>query len=186
MGKWIRHGGYYPVWLLRIWRKDKGYCEARYMDEHIKLIEGRPKFLENDIIDENHKNLHFWVTKHNSYATREAIDILNSKYHFLAFDTLENKILGTQETRKRWLKEKFYLKMPLFIRPLFYFIYRYFIKLGFIDGPEGLIWHFLQGFWYRFLVDAKLYEVYKKAGRDKDAIKKFIQEEYEVILDETG
>ncbi|MFA5411629.1 MAG: glycosyltransferase family 2 protein [Candidatus Omnitrophota bacterium] len=186
LGKWMRHGGYYPAWLLRLWRKDKGYCEKRYMDEHIKLREGRPGFLRNDIIDENRKNLYFWIDKHNRYATREAIDILNSEYHFLPFDTLEEKLQGTQEARKRWLKTKIYLKSPLFIRAFLYFIYRYFIKLGFLDGPQGLTWHFLQGFWYRFLVDAKLYEIYTKAGKDKAAVREFIREEYGVNLDEAG
>jgi hypothetical protein len=69
--------------------------------------------------------------------------------------------LGSQERRKRWIKENFYSKMPLFIRSFLYFLYRYFFRFGFLDGKEGLIFHFLQGFWYRFLVDAKIYE-YKK------------------------
>ena len=68
--------------------------------------------------------------------------------------------------------------MPLFMRPFFYFFYRYFIKFGFLEGKEGLMWHFLQGFWYRFLVDAKIFEIYKKTGKNKEDIKKFIKDEY--------
>ena len=51
------------------------------------------------------------------------------------------------------------MRLPLFIRAFVYFNYRYFIKFGFLDGIEGLIFHFLQGFWFRFLVDAKIYEI---------------------------
>ncbi|HWP91111.1 MAG TPA: glycosyltransferase family 2 protein [Thermodesulfobacteriota bacterium] len=163
MGRWIRHGGYYPTWLLRIWRRGKAHCEERWMDEHIKIREGKVLFLENDIIDDNHNKLHWWIGKHNSYATREAIDLLNLKHKFVIYDTVPTKLFGTQEQRKRWLKQTIYANMPLFLRPFLYFIYRYVIRLGFLDGKEGLIWHFLQGLWYRFLVDAKIYEVQMRA-----------------------
>jgi glycosyltransferase involved in cell wall biosynthesis len=178
MGTWIKHGGYYPTWLLRIWKKGKAHCEDRWMDEHIKIIEGEVLFLKNDIIDENQKNLHWWIGKHNSYATREAVDILNLKYHLLNYDSVSSNYWGSQEQRKRWIKEKLYANMPLFMRPFFYFFYRYFIKFGFLEGKEGLMWHFLQGFWYRFLVDAKIFEIYKKTGKNKEDIKKFIKDEY--------
>ncbi|MGV3602419.1 MAG: glycosyltransferase family 2 protein, partial [Dyadobacter fermentans] len=82
-----------------------------------------------------------------------------------------------QEQRTRFLKIK-YANMPLFTRPFIYFTYRYFIKLGFLDGTKGLIWHVLQGFWYRFLVDAKIYEVYHRVGRDKEAIISHFRTEY--------
>lgn len=178
MGRWIKHGGYYPTWLLRIWRKDKAYCEERWMDEHMKVTEGRVSFLEADIIDENKKDLHWWIGKHNSYATREAVDILNLKDGFLAYDTIPPKLFGTQEQRKRWIKENIYANMPLFVRPFLYFIYRYIVKLGFLDGKEGLIWHFLQGFWYRFLVDAKIYEIRKRARSEGRSVCEVIREVY--------
>ncbi len=178
MGKWIKHGGYYPTWLLRVWRRGKAYCEERWMDEHMKIIEGDVLFLENDIIDENRKDLHWWTGKHNSYATREAIDILNLKYNFLDYDGVSAKFWGTQEQRKRWIKEKIYANLPLFVRPFFYFIFRYVIKLGFLDGKEGLIWHFLQGFWYRFLVDAKVYEIKKRTEAEHKAVRDVIYELY--------
>jgi len=182
LGKWIEHGGYYPTWLLRIWRRGKALCEDRWMDEHIKINEGKTLSLKHDIIDENFKNLHWWIGKHNSYATREAIDILNLKYNLLNYDSVPACFLGTQEQRKRWMKEKIYANLPLFIRPFVYFFYRYFIKFGFLDSKEGLVWHFLQGFWYRFLVDAKIFEIYKKVGRNKECIEKFIKDEYGISL----
>lgn len=183
MGRWIKHGGYYPTWLLRIWRKNKAYCEERWMDEHMKVVEGKVSFLESDIIDENRKDLHWWIGKHNSYATREAIDIFNLKYGFLDYDTIPSKLLGTQEQRKRWIKEKIYANMPLFVRPFLYFVYRYIIKLGFLDGREGLIWHVLQGFWYRFLVDAKIYEIQKRARSEGKSVREVISDLYGIEFD---
>ena len=177
MGKWIKYGGYYPTWLLRIWRYDKGRIEQRWMDEHIKLTSGKKVQFQNDIVDENKNNLTWWTTKHNNYATREAIDILNILYNFTSYDEIVPNIFGTQEQKKRWLKIR-YASLPLFIRPVLYFHWRYFLKLGFLDGKQGLIWHFLQGFWYRFLVDAKIYEIYFRAGKEKKEIAKFLKKEY--------
>ena len=56
--------------------------------------------------------------------------------------------------------------MPRFVRPLLYFAYRYFVRLGFLDGVPGLIWHVLQGFWYRFLIDSILYDVERRAAAE--------------------
>jgi glycosyltransferase involved in cell wall biosynthesis len=179
--KWIRHGSYYPIWLLRIWQNGHGICEESWMDEHIKLFEGKTILLQNDLVDHNLNNLTWWTQKHNLYAIREVIDLLNIKYNFRDFEAVEPKLFGTQEQRKRYLKVK-YANLPLFTRPFIYFIYRYIIRLGFIDGKQGLIWHFLQGFWYRFLVDAKIYEVYKRAGKDKNTIKEFFKSEFDKEL----
>ena len=186
LDRWIKHGGYYPIWFLRIWRKGNAYCEERWMDEHIKVTEGNTIFLENDIIDYNKKNLHWWIAKHNDYATREAIDILNVRYNILKpiMNPVSAKLFGTQEQKKRWIKEKIYVYIPLFIRPFLYFIYKYFFRLGFLDGSEGLIRHFMQGFWYRFLVDAKIYEIKKILKKEKQSIKAIIEKIYDIKLED--
>ncbi len=162
MGQWIRHGGYYPTWLLRIFRNGHGRCETLFMDEHIVITGGKTISINADIIDKNNKDLTFWTDKHNKYASREVLDILNKERKQLDSPQkntiVEASITGPQDSARRWVKDKFYLRTPLFVRPLLYFIYRYFIRLGFMDGTRGLIFHFLQAFWYRFLVDAKLYE----------------------------
>lgn len=181
MNKWIKHGGYYPTWLLRVWQHKKGYCEQRWMDEHIKVIEGNTVQFNHDIVDHNLHGLSSWTEKHNGYATREAVDILNNIYVFLKYDDIKPTFFGSQAQRKRWLKLK-YSQMPLFFRPFIYFLYRYFFQLGFLDGKQGLIWHFLQGFWYRFLVDAKIYEIYFKAGKDKELILELLKNEYGINL----
>ncbi len=162
MGQWIRHGGYYPTWLLRIFRNGQGRCETLFMDEHIVVTGGRAMMMHEDIIDKNNKDLTFWTDKHNKYASREVKDILNKEINTLQgttnTETMEGSVTGRQDSNRRWLKDKLYLRAPLFVRPFLYFVYRYFLRLGFLDGTRGLIFHFLQAFWYRFLVDAKLYE----------------------------
>ena len=177
MDRWIKHGSYYPIWLLRIWRFNKGKIEERWMDEHIKLSAGKTIQFENDLVDDNKNNLTWWTEKHNNYATREAVDILNIIYSFKKYDEVEPNLMGTQEQRKRWLKIR-YSSLPLFFRPVLYFTWRYFFKLGFLDGKSGLVWHFLQGGWYRFLVDAKINEIYFRVGKNREDILKFLKNEY--------
>lgn len=177
MEKWIKRGGYYPIWLMRIWRNGHGICEETWMDEHIKLSKGTTIQFEHDLVDHTLHNLTWWTQKHNLYAIREVIDLLNIRYNFKNQEAVDPNLWGTQEERKRYLKIK-YASVPLFTRPVCYFLYRYFIKLGFLDGTKGLIWHILQGFWYRFLVDAKMYEVYHRVGKDKKAIVAFFKTEY--------
>jgi glycosyltransferase involved in cell wall biosynthesis len=179
MGRWIKHGCYYPISFLRIWQHGHGRCEERWMDEHIKLTDGETVKFDCDFVDDNKRSLGWWTEKHNGYATREAIETLNLQYNLFTSDTVEPDLFGTIEQRKRWLKN-IYLGIPLFLRPFIYFSYRYFIKLGFLDGKEGLVCHFLQGFWYRFLVDAKICEI-RRAGRyTPDGIKLALHEIYSI------
>lgn len=179
MKKQLLHGGWYPVWHLKIWRNGKGFCENRWMDEHIKLTEGESIKLNCTQVDENLNDLTWWSQKHNEYATREMVDLLDSKYQIFSKNTVEPKLFGTNEQKKRWLKLS-YLKLPLFIRPVIYFIYRYLFKLGFLDGKSGLVWHILQGFWYRFLVDSKIYELNLRFNHDENKIINYIKETYKI------
>lgn len=169
MGKPLLHGGWYPVWHLKIWKYGKGFCENRWMDEHIKLSEGTTVEIDCVQVDENLNDLTWWTSKHNSYATREMVDLLDTQYEIFSKSAVEPKFFGTSEQRKRYLK-LMYLRFPLFLRPFIYFTYRYIFKLGFLDGKPGFVWHVLQGFWYRFLVDAKIYELKKQFNNDEKAI----------------
>ena len=166
MGRWIKHGGYYPTWLLRVFKNGIGRCENLWMDEHIVVSEGDTIKIHEDLIDKNNKDLTFWTDKHNKYSNREVLDMINKIENMQKTD-LSASLGEGQASSRRWIKDKVYLRSPLFVRPFLYFNYRYFIKLGFLDGREGLIFHFLQGFWYRFLVDAKYYE-YKKTQSNND------------------
>ena len=162
MGRWIKHGGRYPELLLRIFRTGKAMCEQKLMDEHMILSEGTTTTFQYDLIDNNQKDLEWWTAKHNWYSNREVLDhqmtLANQQV-----ETLESGGQSSgQASMKCAVKNGGYYKLPKFWRAHIYFIYRYYIKLGFLDGPEGKIFHFLQAYWYRFLVDAKLYECEKK------------------------
>ncbi len=178
LDQWIRFGGYYPTAILRIWRVGQGRFEKRWMDEHLIMEPGHTMKFKEDFVDANLNDLTWWTEKHNGYATREAAEILNYKYHFLKEPSIGSKLVTDQDHYRRWFKEGLYLRLPMFVRAMLYFIYRYFIRLGFLDGTKGLIWHFLQGFWYRFLVDAKIYQIEKRAKRSGKPIK----EELEIVL----
>jgi glycosyltransferase involved in cell wall biosynthesis len=159
LGRWIKHGGRYPLTMLRIWRKGTAKIEQRWMDEHIVLLSGQAVTFENDFSDHNLNDLTFFTSKHNSYATREAIEVLLGRYNLgRSNEALSAQSTSRQAATKRWIKTRIYNRLPFWLGPLAYFLYRYLIQLGFLDGPEGLIYHFLQGFWYRFLVGAKVFE----------------------------
>ena len=177
MNRWMRHGGFYPIWLLRLWRRGDGFCEHVWLDEHIKLTKGETIQFASDLVDHNLNNLTWWTTKHNNYTIHEMIVLLNYRYQFDQGDAVKPRLFGSQEQRIRYLKEK-YAALPLFTRPILYFVYRYFVRLGFLDGRAGFVWSFLQALWYRFLVDAKLLEVKLRAGQDKQAIIDYFQTEY--------
>lgn len=161
MGRWIKHGDVYPEKVMRLFRTGTAESEDRTMDEHIVLKFGNTIEFESDFEDKDTKDLTFWINKHNWYSNKESAEFIKIYTEQISNNKLRGKILGNQCERRRWLKNKIYYKIPLFVRPIFYFIYRYFFKLGFLDGKEGLIYHVLQAFWYRFLVDSKIYESYK-------------------------
>jgi len=159
MGRWIKHGGRYPLVLLRIWRRGTARIENRWMDEHMVLTHGRAVTIEGGFADVNLGDISFFTDKHNRYATREAVDVLNQRYDLFPRDDGLEEEASAQAARKRRLKEGFYNRLPFGVGPVLYFLYRYFWQLGFLDGKEGAIYHGLQGFWYRFLVDAKVLEL---------------------------
>ena len=154
MGRWIKHGGKYPELLLRIFRTGSGECEQKLMDEHLIIKSGNSITFDKDIIDNNNKGLEWWTNKHNWYSNKEVEDYRRKQVEVINHEGAS----GKQAKRKRFIKENGYYKLPLFLRAHIYFIYRYYIRLGFLDGKEGIIYHFLQAYWYRFLVDAKIYE----------------------------
>lgn len=181
MGKWVKRG-IYPVKLLRLFRTGKGICEQRLMDEHIQLLEGQSVEFEHDFCDHNLNDLSWFCHKHVNYAIREAVDLLDIELDLTgAAQTDEHKQISTQALQKRMKKHQ-YAKQPLFWRSFAYFCYRYFFKLGFTEGKEGFLWHFLQGWWYRTLVDAKIYEIKKACGNDKDKIKHYLQDKYNITV----
>lgn len=160
MDRWVRHGGRYPLVLLRIWRNGQGRIEDRWMDEHMVVWGGRTITLNGGFADHNLNDITFFTTKHNAYATREAIDVLIQRHKLAHRDeALNTKSASAQAAIKRVLKESLYNRLPFTVSAFLYFLWRYIFQLGFLDGRSGLVYHFLQGYWYRFLVGAKLMEL---------------------------
>jgi hypothetical protein len=145
---------------LRIWRRGKARIEDRWMDEHMYLTEGRAITLKGGFADHNLNDLTSFTAKHNGYASREALDVLNRRLHL--FDPqveLTRESTAKQAKIKRFFKEAVYNRLPFEISTIAYFLFRYVIQMGLLDGRKGFTYHVLQGFWYRFLVGAKLREL---------------------------
>ena len=177
-GRMIENGGVFPVKVLRLFKFGTGSCENRWMDEHIK-VSGRTLNYSNSIIDDNLNSISWWIDKHNKYSSREAIDLLNLEYKFLPHDTIADLTNGSEASLKRWVKEVIYAKLPRGGRALAYFTYRYLFRFGFLDGPTGTAYHFLQGYWYRYLVDIKILEVKRYMKINNTTIKNAIY----IVLD---
>lgn len=177
--KWIKRG-VYPVKLLRLFVYKKGVCENRWMDEHIQLLEGTSVEFKHDFVDHNLNNLSWWIQKHNGYAIREAVDLLDIELNLLG-KTNSSINLTEQAMEKRKKKYK-YAKKPLFWRSFAYFFYRYFYKLGFLEGKEAFLWHFFQGWWYRTLVDAKVWEIKKECGTNNQKIINYLKDNHNIEI----
>jgi len=162
-GKWIKHGGRFPMRLLRVWRTGLARVEERWMDEHVVLSRGRMLDLNGAFYDWNLKDLTFFTAKRNGYAVREAIDVIVSK-RAPHPPQADDHAHTAQAKFKRFLKQRVYNRMPTLLGPFAYFLYRYFLQLGFLDGKAGLKYHMLQGFWYRFLVACKIQEIEAQVG----------------------
>lgn len=166
--------------LLRLFRNGRARCEQRLMDEHMEIQEGITIDFGNVFFDHNLNDISWWSTKHIGYAIREAVDLLNVEYRF-SEENDNNGELSDQAKAKRAKKIKYALS-PLFLRSFLYFIYRYFYKLGILEGKEGFIWHFMQGWWYRTLVDVKVLEIKKACGEDKSKMIEYIEKKYSIRL----
>ncbi len=154
MGKWIKRG-YYPTWILRLFRFGKARCEERSVNEHL-IVEGAVGHLEHDFIHEDRKGISDWILKHNRYAGMEALELLRASS---STDEIDARLFGTQAQRKRWLRHYVWNHLPPIIRPFIFFIYRYILCGGFLDGHAAFIFHFLQALWFPLLIDIKFLEM---------------------------
>lgn len=145
MNKWIRHGGTHKPYFLRLFRYGKGRAEDKVMDEHIR-VDGTIEKLNSDLIHYDYKGLDAWLNKHIWYSQLE-LNLYQGIYES------DEDLNGVQQK-----KRGFYYNLPLFVRARLYYWYRYYVQRGFLDGKEGKIFLYLQAYWYRFLVDAKIYE----------------------------
>lgn len=164
MGKWLKHGGMYPQLLLRIFRVGHGMSEMKLMDEHLIITDGDAVMFRYDFSDNNNKSLEWWIGKHNWYSNKEVLDQQMKADVQNGEESVGETATSLQAKTKRLIKNHGYYSLPKFLRAHIYFLYRYYFRFGFLDGTEGKIFTFLQAYWYRFLVDAKMYEC-EKSGK---------------------
>jgi glycosyltransferase involved in cell wall biosynthesis len=160
LGRYIRHGGMFPIWHMRLFRHGKGRCENREYDQHF-VVAGTTGRLYAPIIDDMRMPLNEWVLRHNRWSDAEVREL--RKRNGIGYQ-IQPRLRGSPIERKRYFRGM-YSRSPLFVRVLVLFVYRYLLRGGFLDGREGLIFFVLQA-WYRFMVDAKLYERTEKQHRE--------------------
>jgi glycosyltransferase involved in cell wall biosynthesis len=197
MGRMIRRG--IPnISMIRLFRYGKARCEQRLMDERIKLLAGREVTFDGAFVDHNLNDLSWWTQKHIGYAIREAANLLDLEYGLLAVGKQQSASgggdnsrmdsnghgregdgagLGAQAAAKRRMKMR-YARAPLFWRAFAYFGVRYFVRGGFLEGKEGFMWHFFQGLWYRMLVDAKVWEIKRESGGEREKMLELLRGKY--------
>lgn len=198
MGKWVKHG-IYPVIMMRMCRTGCGRYADRIMDEHMVLTQGRSVVFENDFCDHSLINVSDYCRKHLDYAQREAAVVLDETYGLSKEDIVkgmsdlrEDESLGKSAEEKHKKKNK-YNSLPLFWRSFAYFIFRYIFKGGFLDGKEGFVFAFIQGWWFRTMVDVKILEAHKSLQKNgysikslsadgKKDLKKYIKENWNISL----
>jgi glycosyltransferase involved in cell wall biosynthesis len=163
-GRWIRHGGYYPKYLLKLFRRDAVRVDETDLVDHHFQVSGPTAILKGDLIEDNRNEseIAVWIGKHNRYAVSQAREEEARKTNAPA-QPRRGDVFGSPDDRTR-LRKRVWNRMPLYIRPFGYFLYRYVVRLGFLDGKEGFIFHFMQAYWYRLLVDINRDEI-RQHGR---------------------
>ena len=168
-GKWIRFGGYGGKRLLKLFRRSRGELDPQEQDTRV-YVRGRVGRLACPLEEWNRKEdaILFYLQKHLRYAEAFATEELQRRRQGISWK-LTPRFAGTSDERTLWLKSRYY-RLPLFLRPALYFFYRYVLLLGILDGKNGFIFHFLQAFWFRLVVDIRLEELLRQAaageGRD--------------------
>ena len=158
--RWIKHGGYSPIYLLKMFRFGVGYSDLNENMDHRIIVPGKTIIWKDGyILEENLKenNISFWIAKHNRYSDLVADEEVERMMQIRS-QTVKPHFWGSPDERTAWLKQLWW-QLPRYVRPMLYFIYRMFFQLGILDGRTGVIFHFLQAFWFRLVVDIKIDEI---------------------------
>ncbi|TAF03828.1 MAG: glycosyltransferase family 2 protein [Nostocales cyanobacterium] len=171
LGKWIRHGGKYPDWNLRLFKHKKGRYENlstedipntgdNEVHEHV-ILQGKVGYLKHDMLHEDFRDLYHWLERHNRYSNWEArvyFNLLTGKDNG---NTIGANLFGDAVQRKRFLKTV-WVRLPF--KPLLRFILFYIIQRGFLDGKAGYIYGRLLS-QYEYQIGVKLYELRTLGGK---------------------
>ena len=150
---------------MMLFKRSCGRIEDRRRDAHSVISEGYSESTKGRFLHYDFKNLDNYIKRYNWYATREMQDYIDYT-HGSSTEIKTDKAI--QQQRKK--KFGFYYKMPKYLRAWMWFIYNYVFRFGFLDGKEGLVFCFLECYWYRLLVDAKIFE-YEKCGGEFEKLK---------------
>ena len=134
LGRWIRHSGWYPAKVTRLFEKNKCKFSESDVHEHL-IVNGDTGEMQNDINHYTDPDIHHYFVKFNRYTSLAAEELFNKGKSFLISDIV--------------------------LRPLFIFIKMYFIKIGFLDGIQGFILAIFSSA-YVFTKYCKLWEMRKK------------------------
>lgn len=162
-GQWIKHGGYYPFYLLKMFRYGIGYSDLNENMDHRFVVPGNAIIWKDAVIlEENFKenNISFWLDKHNRYSDLVAQEEVE-RMRLMRTQTVKPSLFGSPDERTAWRKQLWW-KLPRYMRPMLYLTQRMIFRLGFLDGRTGIIYHFLQSFWFRLVVDIKIDELLKQ------------------------
>ena len=164
-GRWIRHGGYWPKYLLKIFRRSTARADEREADFRF-YVQGRTCRFHGPLVEQNEKenSVVFWIQKHLKYIELQAQEEYSRRRNFISGWLIRPSLTGSPDQKTLWWKRLWY-RLPLYSRPFLYFGYRYGFRLGFLDGPQGALLHFLQGFWFRLMVDVRLGELLRQERR---------------------
>ncbi len=159
-GRPLRFGGYGSKLLLKLFRRGRGELDPAEQDTRV-YVRGAVGRLRAPLEEWNRKedSILFYLEKHLRYAEAFAREEL-ARRRGLAWKR-RPRLFGTPDERVLWLKTVYY-RLPLFVRPALYFVYRYVLLLGFLDGRNGFLFHFLQAFWFRLVVDVRLQELLRR------------------------
>jgi len=155
MGRMLKHSGVNP-WHLRLFKSGVGQCEARLYDQHFVASTSDTGRLGGYMHDKNSVTLSDWTARHNRWADAEVEENTGAE-RAEGDDVLKGRLMGDARERTRFVK-KIYYRLPIGVRAVSYFFYRYVLRLGFLDGKVGFYFAFFQALWFRMLVDAKVYE----------------------------
>jgi glycosyltransferase involved in cell wall biosynthesis len=172
LGTWVRHGGKYPDWNLRLFKHKLGRYENlntedvpntgdNEVHEHVVMSSGQVGYLKNDMLHEDFRDLFHWIERHNRYSNWEARVYYNILTGTDDSKTIGADLFGDSVQRKRFLK-KIWVRLPF--KPLLRFIIFYIIRLGFLDGKAGYIYGRLLS-QYEYQIGVKLFELRTFGGQ---------------------
>lgn len=168
--------GLKPEWLRLVRRSNVKVDDSELVDFRL-VVNGTIGRLPGAIIESNANelNIDFWIDKHQKFARRMAIEEILRSEKVLAWSShLRPTLLGNPDERMIWLKNIWY-GMPLYVRPVLLFLYRYFVRRGFLDGWNGFVYHSLQTFWFRLIVDVHIADYRRQLKRHTVSLEQLVE-----------